>query len=62
MEKLFQIGFCTLLFGALILTWSRSLNRKKIISNGQETSNSVVGTIIFVIGFAIMVIPFFVDK
>lgn len=62
MNEIFPVGFCVFLLGALILTWAKSLNRKKIISNGQETSNSVVGTIIVVIGFAIMVIPFFVDK
>jgi len=60
MKDLIPIGFFVLLFGALILTWARSLNRKNIISNGQETSNSVVGTVLVVIGFAIMVIPFFV--
>jgi hypothetical protein len=62
MKNLFSIGFFVFLFGALILTWAKSLNRRKIISNGQETSNSVVGTILVVIGFVIMVIPFFIEK
>ena len=62
MEKIIPVGFCIFLLGSLILTWSKTLNRKKLISNGQETSNSVVGTIFVVIGAAMMAIPFFVDK
>ena len=62
MEKLIPVGLIVLLLGALILVWAKSLNRRKLISNGQETSNSVVGTIFVVIGAAMMAIPFFVDK
>ena len=62
MEKIIPVGFCIFLLGSLILTWAKSLNRRKLISNGQETSNSVVGTIFVVIGAAMMAIPFFVDK
>lgn len=62
MEKLIPIGFLVFLLGALILTWAKSLNRKKIISNGQEVSSSVIGTIFAVIGVTLMAIPFFIDK
>ena len=54
MEKLIPVGLIVLLLGALILVWAKSLNRRKLISNGQETSNSVVGTIFVVIGAAMM--------
>lgn len=60
MEKLIPVGLIVLLLGALILVWAKSLNRRKLISNGQETSNSVVGTIFVVIGAAMMAIPFFI--
>ena len=36
MQDISKLGFFVLLIGSLISVWSKSLNRKKVISNGQE--------------------------
>ena len=61
MQDISRLGFFVLLLGSLIYVWSKSLNRKKVISNGQEVSNSLVGTILVFAGAVMMAIPFFVD-
>ena len=59
MEKIIPVGFCIFLLGSLILTWSKTLNRKKLISNGQEVTNSFFGTILILVGAVMIAIPFF---
>ena len=61
MEKIIPVGFCIFLLGSLILTRSKTLNRKKLISNGQEVTNSFFGTILILVGAVMIAIPFFVE-
>ena len=61
MQDISKLGFFILLIGSLIYVCSKSLNRKKVISNGQEVTNSLVGTILVFAGAVMMAIPFFVD-
>ena len=61
MQDISRLGFFVLLLGSLIYVWSKSLNRKKVISNGQEVTNSLVGTILVFAGAVMMAIPFFIE-
>lgn len=61
MQDISKLGFFVLLIGSLISVWSKSLNRKKVISNGQEVTNSLVGTILVLAGAVMMAIPFFIE-
>lgn len=60
MQDISKLGFFVLLLGSLIYVWSKSLNRKKVISNGQEVTNSLAGTILVFAGAVMMAIPFFI--